>query len=171
MATTPNDPPRGDGGGPPVRRLRVDSTAGVGLTSTYSGRRFVTVAVLTVLVAWGSLYLVFRGWRARVLARAAYGAREVAPTVDPLARMVPEGVRPDDWREAVQQTHALLVALTAANLLDRPQMQALRDELAARVAGARPETARRVLKSVWDDMCARAGPVLARRPRPKVLDP
>lgn len=168
MATTPNDD--SCGGNPPVRRLRFDPTAGLELSQTHSGRRFVTIAVLTVLVVWGSLYLVFRHWRARVLARAAYGAREVAPTVDPLAQMVPDGVPPGEWRDAVEQTHALLVALTAANLLDQSQMQALRAELAARVAAARPETAREVLRSIWDDMCARAGPVLARRSRPKVLD-
>jgi hypothetical protein len=90
--------------------------------------------------------------------------------VDPLAAQVPPGVAPEEWREAVRKTHELLVALTGANLLDRPQMQALRAELAARVAGARPETARAALRSIWDDLCARAGPVLTRRARPSVLD-
>lgn len=157
-------------GDPPERRQRFDTAAHDELEGTYSGRRFVITAVLTVLTAWGVLYLVFHKWRTGVLARAAFGAREVAPTVDPLAQLVPEGVSPADWRNAVAQTHSLLVTLTAANLLDKPQMERLRAELTARVAAARPETSRTVLRSIWDDLCARAGPVLIRRPRPKVLD-
>ncbi|MDR3639554.1 MAG: hypothetical protein P4L84_37480 [Isosphaeraceae bacterium] len=167
MATTPDDDSSTNG--PQARRLRFEVNAPEGPAGGHSGRRLVTVGVLVVLVAWGGLYQTFRIWRSRVLARAAYGAREVAPAVDPLAQMVPEGVAPDDWRTAVGQTHELLVTLTGANLLDRPQMEQLRAELAARVAAARPETARTVLRSIWDDLCARAGPVLALRPRPKIL--
>ena len=168
MATTPNDPSPGDGS--PPRRLRFDADGATRSDQGHSGRWLVAVAVVTVLVVWGGLYLAFRGWRARVLARAAYGAREVAPTVDPIARLVPPDVSEDEWREAVRQTHDLIVALAGANLLDQAHLEQLRAELAARVAAARPETARDVLRSIWDDLCARAGPVLARRARPKVLE-
>lgn len=168
MAMLPNDDPTRNIRD--QRRLRFDANTAVAPPLGHSGRRFVTSAVVTVLLVWGGLYLVFRDWRSRVLARAAYGARVVAPTVDPLAQLVPANVPEDDWRQAVAQTHELLVALTAANLLDHAQMEQLCAELTTRVAAARPETARRVLKAIWDDLCARAGPVLARRARPSVLE-
>ncbi|MCA1684908.1 MAG: hypothetical protein LC745_02765, partial [Planctomycetia bacterium] len=77
-----------------------------------SGRRFVTAAVLSVLVLWGSLYLTFRHWRAGYRERQAYGERRVAAAVDPLAAVVPTGASPDAWRRAVAETHAMLTTLT-----------------------------------------------------------
>ncbi len=170
MATISNGEPDENG---PVRRLRYDfSRSGAGAAGEgHSGRRFVAVSVLTILIVWGILYLVFRDWRVRHRTRAAFGASQVASQVDRLAPMVPEGVSPEEWREAVEQTHELLVHLTGANLLDQAGMERLRDELAARVADAQPENARAVLASIWDDMQARAGPVLERYPRPKVFGP
>ncbi len=139
--------------------------------SGYSGRRFVLAALLALAVLWGGLYLIFRDWRARYRERAAYGATQVATTVDPLARMVPPGENPEAWRRAVADTHAMIVTLTASNMLDLAKMQALRTELTARVARARPETARHELAAIWDDLSDRAGPVVAapRHPRPGIL--
>jgi hypothetical protein len=65
----------------------------------------------------------------------------------------------------------MLVTLTAANVLDRPQMDALRARLAARVAAARPATARAALAAVWDEAEDQAGHVIDRHPRPGLLPP
>jgi hypothetical protein len=157
----------------------------------------VTAAVLTVLVLWGSLYLAFRHWRSRYRERADFGKRYVAAAVDPLAAVVPAGERPaavraagcagaaaiaaaaspldvspGDWRRAVAETHELLVALTAANVLDLEQMRALSGRVSACAARARPETARADLAALWDEVEPRAGPIVrARHPRPDLLPP
>ncbi|HMB05158.1 MAG TPA: hypothetical protein VKP69_15645 [Isosphaeraceae bacterium] len=176
MATAWN----GNRGPQPARRLRFDGQvrphhvegSGSGAPTGHSGRRFVTLAVLGVLVLWGVLTLVFRDWRARYRARAAFGATQVATAIDPLAEVVPPGIAPDAWRRAVAETHAMLVTLTASNLLDLAQMRALRGEVLARVARARPETARDELAGLWDGLSDRAEPVLGtRHPRPKLLPP
>lgn len=165
----------------PIRRLRIDefgmaagNAGGPGEAPAHSGRRVVVAAGLALLVLWGVLWLTFRQWRAGYRERAAFGAAQVATAVDPLAGVVPPGTDAEAWRGAVAQTHAMLVTLTAANLLDRAQMQSLRDDIAARVARARarPETARDELAGLWDHMTERAGPILApRHPRPKLLPP
>jgi hypothetical protein len=162
-----------------------------------SGRVFVTSAVLAVLVLWVSLYLVFRQWRYRYRERAAFGARYVASAIDPLALVVPAAELPGAvcaagcagasaltsavissdtnlaaWYQAIEETHAMLVTVTAANVLDRPQMRELQGQIAARVARARPETARAVLAEVWNDLEDKAGPIVrGRHPRPALLPP
>jgi hypothetical protein len=172
-----------DNRGPqPSRRLRIDGqlgsahadgpASGAEEPAGHSGRRFVISAVLVGLVLVGLLALAFRDWRARYRERAAFGASRVAGAIDPLAEVVPPGVAPDSWRRAVAETHAMLVALTASNLLDLAQMRALRDEVRARVARARPETARDELAGLWDGIASRAAPVLGtRHPRPTLLPP
>jgi hypothetical protein len=179
----------GDGRGGRVRRDRT------GLSKTgsdpvddgdggYSGRVFVTAAVVGVLVLWGGLNLAFRQWRAGYRERADYGVEHVANAIDPLARVVPAGeaspgaggagakAAKSAWEQAVAETHAMLVTLTAANLLDRAQMDDLGGRIAARVAAARPETAIADLAAVWDEAEDRAGPVIDRRhQRPALLPP
>ena len=64
----------------PARRLRIDDLAAIVLRNSpgptgattrelleggHSGRRFVLVAGMTVLLIWGTLYLFFRDWRAK----------------------------------------------------------------------------------------------------------
>jgi hypothetical protein len=162
---------------PAGRRVRVDrSCAGPGLASDLeggvSGRLVVTAAVLGVLVLWGGLFLAFRHWRTDYRERAAFGLARVVKAVDPLATIVPSpDVDPAAWRAAVSETRALLVTLTASNLLDRPGMAALGAEIDARVsrARARPATAPAELAALWDDLEARAGPVVARHRRPAAL--
>jgi hypothetical protein len=108
------------------------------------------------------LYLVFRDWRARYRARAEFGATQVAPVIDSLAQIVPQGMDAETWREAVQQTHDMLVTVTSANLLDVEQMKTLRDELRQTVERvlAHPETSRDELAGVWNAMADRAEFVL-----------
>jgi hypothetical protein len=188
MPTAPNGHPDG----PAPRRLRFDDLAstmvrtparpGPFIPSTrHSGRRLVLVAGCAFLLLWGVLYLVFRDWRQRYRARAAYGATQVAPVIDALADTVPPGVAPDEWTAAVRDTHALLITVTGTNLLDLKEMQSLRGELEQAVARARarPDSARAELAGVWDAITARAGFVLRdarsasgeRHPRPRVLPP
>ncbi len=126
-----------------------------------SGRRFVVAGIIATLLIWGAVYLAFLYWRATYRTLAEFGASQVAPLVDPLADRVPPGVDPASWKSAVADTHAMLVALTGAGLLDRPRMEALRTDVAARVARATPETARAELTRLWDDIESRAGPAVA----------
>jgi hypothetical protein len=183
----------------PIRRLRYDDLSAIiertygrgsrreGARSlamswrgrSYSGRRFVIVAVLAVLVLWGLLYAVFREWRTRYRARAAYGATQIVPAIDPLAEVVPPGVDPGQWRDAVDRTHAMLLTVTASNLLGLAEMRDLRVELgrAGDRARAHPETAVAELAAVWDDMAERGEFLLKdtrplkedRHPRPAIL--
>jgi hypothetical protein len=141
----------------------------------------VLVAGCAFLLLWGVLYLAFRDWRQRYRARAAYGATRVAPVIDALADTVPPGVNSDEWKAAVRDTHALLITVTGANLLDLKEMQSLRGELEQVVARARarPDSARAELAGVWDKIEDRAGFVLRdarsasgqRHPRPGILPP
>ena len=136
------------------RRLEEESSA--------SGRRFVIAGLIATLLIWGAVYLAFLYWRDRYRALAEFGASQVAPLVDRLADRAPPGVEPDDWRKAVADTHAMLLALTGAGVLDRVQMEGLRADVAARVARANaPEAARAELIGLWDDLETKAGPVIA----------
>src|SRR4051794_34414765 len=121
MPTAPN----GHHDGSAHRRFRFDDLASTVVrppeqtgpfvpTMRHSGRRLVLVAGCAVLLLWAVLYLVFRDWRERYRARAAYGATQVAPVIDALADTVPAGVKPDEWKAAVRDTHALLVTVTGA---------------------------------------------------------
>jgi hypothetical protein len=168
----------GNAGNRPVRRLRFDghptnrereATAGPRVAGR-SGRRTVIAAVLAIVVLAGGLALAFRDWRIRYRARAAFGASQVASAIDPLAELVPPGISPEAWRQTVAKGHAMLVTLTASNMLDLPDMYALRADLTARVRRARPETARADLAILWDELAHRAGPNLVKRhPRPELL--
>jgi hypothetical protein len=148
----------------PRKRFRLDDRSDPGvLGGRHSGRRWVAAGACALVLAWGGLYLAFRDFRARHRALAEYGRSAVATTVDPLAKLRPPGVDPAEWPRAVADTHAMLVAVTASGLLDRPRMEALRDELKRRVGQATPDTALETLRGIWDDMEARAGPILTRR--------
>ncbi len=126
-----------------------------------SGRRLVAALVLAVLTLWGGLELAFRSWKSRYEAQAALGARKLAPAVAPLARLIPPGLDPATWARAVADTHAMLLALAGSGVLDEAQIEALARDLAAKVAAARPDTARPILATLWDDLQRRAGPVIA----------
>jgi hypothetical protein len=142
-----------------------------------SGRTFVIIAVVAIAAIWGTLFLVFRDWRERHRALSAFGATEVATLVDPLAETAPPGVAAKTWRNAVGDTHAMLVTVTSAGLLDREGLESLRDDLRVRVARMTPEVEVKGLSKLWDEMQEKAGPVILNRssrppfapPRPKVL--
>lgn len=152
MASTSN----GHQDGPASRRHRFDDLASTvvqipgsasGFTDLgpqHSGRRLVLVAGAVILTLWGALYVVFREWRARYRSRASFGVTQVAPAINPLAEIIPPGVDAATWRDAVRETHDMLVTVLSANLLNLRQMQALREELKQTVERARrrPETAR-----------------------------
>ena len=107
---------------PTARRWRLDDrTSKLAATPSTppprrpnSGRRAVVGMVATVLILWGGLELSFRSWKARYDALAEFGANRVAPVVDPLASTLPPDVPPREWRSAVEDTHAMLLALTGA---------------------------------------------------------
>jgi hypothetical protein len=188
MTSTPN----GHQNGSPSRRFRLDeltsnsvqtaaAQGSLALPRAHSGRRFVLGAGLVLLLLWGALYLVFRDWRSRYNERAQFGATQVAPVIDALADTPPPGVTAGDWRNAVRDTHDLLVTVTGSNLLDRQQMLSLRQELEQTVARARahPETARDELAGVWNLVADRAEFVFRdgrsasgmRHVRPRILPP
>ena len=140
-----------------------------------SGRVLVSTIVVAVLVVWGSLFLTFRQWRRHYRQRAAFGAQYVAGAIDSLAALaVPEGEDPGAWREAIAETHAMLLTLTAANVLDLPRMRELSERVNSLVNRAQsdPKVARGELAAFWGDMEAQAGPIiLARHKRPAPLLP
>jgi len=180
----------------PSRRLRFDDLATIvaghkpGGSATVksamtergcSGRRFVLVTGFTVLLSWGMLYLVFHDWRERYRQRALYGATQVIPAIDPLQAIVPVGVDPAAWRDAVSQTRAMLLTVTSSNLLNVKEMTNLRielDQLVARANG-HPEAAMGELAEIWNQMTDRAEFLFKdsrskdgdRHPRPKILPP
>ncbi len=147
----------------------------------HSGRRFVLVAGLMLLVIWGVLWVIFRDWRVRYRARAAYGATHVVPAIDPLGAIVPAGVDPGAWRDAVRQTRAMLTTVTSSNLLDIKELERLRGELDQFVtrALADPENGNRELAAIWNELADRAEFLFKdsrsangdRHPRPKILPP
>ena len=129
----------------------------------FSGRLFVILGCLIILVVWGVVYLAFLGWRSRYEELAAFGRMEVAASVDPLAKLQPSNVESQAWSKAVADTRTMLIGLTSAGLLGKKEMIALRDDLHDRVARAQayPDNARDVLGKLWDDMEDRAGPVIS----------
>src|ERR1700722_5087492 len=76
-----------------------------------SGRLLVLGAGVTLLLIWGTLFLVFRDWRARYRERAVYGATQVVPAIDRLRSILPPDVDPALWRDAVDQTRAMLTTV------------------------------------------------------------
>jgi hypothetical protein len=147
----------------------------------HSGRRFVLVAGLVLVVLWGVLFAVFSNWRARYRARAAYGLTHVVTALDPLEAIVPANVSPDEWHDAVDRTKAMLKTVVSSNLLDLTEMKRLHAEIDQFVARARAqaETGPRELAGIWDLMTERAQflfrdsryPDGTRHVRPKLLPP
>ena len=147
------------------------------LGQSRSGRWFVIGAVVTIAVLWGTLFLIFREWRARHRELAAFGASEVAPLVDRLADLVPPKVEPKQWRKAVVATHGMLEVATGSGTIDREGMEQLRDKLRERFAKVTPDSVADELSTLWDEMQKQVGPILSGHPsrppfcpaRPKLL--
>lgn len=140
-----------------------DGTAADRPAAGVSGTATVVVLLVGLLLLWFALDRGFRAWRADHEARALLGETTLAPLVDVLADPVPPGLEPPLWRQAVADTHAMLLALAGSGALGEGQIVALRREVADRVARARarPETARAELSALWDDLQRRAGPIIA----------
>ncbi len=136
---------------------------------------------LVLLAIWGTLYLLFRDWRARYHKRALYGVSYVVPAIDPMARLEPPDVAPEAWRDAVAQTKSMLLTVTSSNLLDENQMRELQTELegAAERSVADPKRAVTELATIWNTIADRGEFLLkdsrsadgVRHPRPKILPP
>ncbi len=126
-----------------------------------SGRKFVILAVIGVLLTWGAVYLGFRSWKANYEALAAYGETQVAPLIDPLANRVPADIEAATWKKAVADTHGMLIALTGSGMLDRARMEELGAEITTLVQNATPATALKDLSHFWDQLERRAGPVIS----------
>lgn len=158
MMSIPNERPDDPTPAPSALPRRDASKADKAADPGRSGRRFVIVAGLTITLLWGVLYLFFRAWRSRYQERAAFGASQVAPVIDGMARLEPPGVKPGDWEDAVRRTHAMLVTVTDSGLLTIDQMKDLRAELTQTVdrARARPEKAVDELATVWNTISDRA---------------
>jgi hypothetical protein len=179
-----------------ARRLRFDDLGAIVLRNTsgptgtapaevlaggYSGRWFVLAAGAVVLLIWGTLYLVFRDWRARYSERARYGATHVVPAIDPLGSVVPPNVGEAAWRDAINQTRAMLLTVTGSNLLDVKDMDRLHRELSQHVGRAcdNPATALGEMAEIWNEVADRGEFLLRdsrsrtgdRHPRPKILPP
>ncbi len=177
-----------------TRRFRVDDIGAIVIRNSpgpsasavsgslhpgHSGRRFVIGAGFALLVIWGTLYLVFREWRARYRERALYGATQVLPAIDKLRAITPTNVDPVQWRKAVDQTGSMLITVTGSNLLDVKDMDRLRDELDQHASRAtdHPETAIRELGDIWDEIADRGAFLFTdsrslsgiRHPRPTLL--
>jgi hypothetical protein len=147
----------------------------------HSGQRFVLTAGVALLLIWGTLYLVFRDWKARYRERALYGATKVVPAIDPLRSIVPPDIGQTVWRDAIDQTRDMLLTVTGSNLLDVKEMDQLRAELSQHVGRAcdQPDTAVGELAAIWNHVADRGEFLLKdsrsrsgdRHPRPKVLPP
>lgn len=100
----------------------------------------------------------------------SYGVTRVVPTIDPLVAIVPSGIDPVAWREAIDQTRAMLLTVTDSRLLDVKSMRELRDELSQHVSRARdhPEMALIELTEIWNQV---ARGFESRQARPKILPP
>ncbi len=118
---------------------------------------------------------------ARPCALPSYAETRVVPAIDAFDGIVPAGVDSADWREAVHQTRAMLLAVVGSGNFSVAQLRVLRIELDQQVARARaqPDIAVTILATIWNEgtaaleSLARAGrsPSNSRHPRPKILSP
>jgi hypothetical protein len=92
----------------------------------------------------------------------SYGATRVAPALNPLRGIIPAGVELAEWRDAIAQTRALVLAVTDSNALLVGQMQKLRSALDGHVERAkeRPETVLAELAAIWNEVAASGQSVL-----------
>lgn len=126
-----------------------------------SGRRFVIFGCIGVVLVWGVLYLAFQAWKSHYEELATFGRTEVAASIEPFAKVMPEGVEPRLWQQAVDDTHTMLIGLTSAGVMDKPTMVSLRDDIRGRTARLTSSNALAELGKIWDDMETRAGPVIS----------
>lgn len=135
-----------------------------------SGRKFIIGLVMVVLTCWGGLWLAFQSWRANYEEKAQIG-REVARKIRPLVDFRPESISPSQWEDTVDHAEAMLIAVTGSNLLNGEQLVELGQQVQELVDQAhdQPERSVSLLKSLWDDLSRRAGPVANIYGRPECL--
>jgi len=136
-----------------------------------SGRRFIVLFTITVLIFWASLWVSFRFWKSGYDQKAQVG-RETARHIRKLVEARPDGVSASVWEDTVDHAEAMLIAVTGSNLLNIQQIQALTVEIDERVAAAtrQPNQGPAILKELWDELAKRAGPVANIYGRPKLLE-
>ena len=100
----------------------------------------------------------------------SYAETRVLPAMDSLRSIAPPDVDPGAWREAIDETRAMLLAVTEASSFDVAKLRTLRERLLHQVNQARdrPQTALDALAAIWDEV---APPARSQRPRPKILPP
>ena len=136
-----------------------------------SGRRFIVLFTITILIFWASLSVGFRFWKSGYDQKAQVG-RETARHIRKLVEARPAGVSVAVWEDTVDHTEAMLIAVTGSNLLNLDQIQALTVEIDERVATAirEPNQGPSLLKGLWDELAKRAGPVANIYGRPKLVE-
>jgi hypothetical protein len=136
-----------------------------------SGRRFIVLFTITVLIFWASLWVSFRFWKSGYDQKAQVG-RETARHIRKLVEARPDGVSASVWEDTVDHAEAMLIAVTGSNLLNIQQIQALTVEIDERVAAAtrQPNQGPAILKELWDELAKRAGPVANIYGRPKLVE-
>ena len=136
-----------------------------------SGRRFIVLFTITILIFWASLWVGFRFWKSGYDQKAQVG-RETARHIRKLVEARPAGVSVAVWEDTVDHTEAMLIAVTGSNLLNLEQIQALTVEIDERVATAirEPNQGPYLLKGLWDELAKRAGPVANIYGRPKLVE-
>lgn len=162
-----------DSRGRPLLRLdssreRSDSSIGRAI----SGRWVVFGAMVALLIAWGSLSVLFSIWRSGVEERIAFGKANVVPVVGEFNEIPPTGVSSADWNEAVAETEAMLDEIVGTGRIDRNGLEALGADLSSRVDRARnhPDESLSILAGIWDEM-ARLKRFRQGTNRPEILSP
>ena len=100
----------------------------------------------------------------------SYSETRVLPAIDELRPIAPPDVGPGLWREAIDETCAMLISASDANSFDVARLRKLREQVLLKVnqARERPEAALDELAAIWDRVASYAKD---QRPRPKILPP
>src|SRR6202044_3552789 len=82
----------------------------------------------------------------------------IAPAITPLRVLVPVGIEPAVWRDAIEQTRALLIAVADSGSLSMKDKQELCKVLDQHVSRARdqPATALAELAEIWNHLADRS---------------
>ncbi len=137
-----------------------------------SGRLFIMLFSITVLIVWASLWLAFQAWKTGYDQKSLVG-RDTARHIRKLVDSKPAGVSTTTWEDAVDHAEAMLIAVTGSNLLSVPQIQELTTEIDQCVEATRrnPEQGPALLRQLWNELANRAGPVAEIYGRPRLIMP
>ena len=79
-------------------------------------------AGLVFLVLVGVLAMLFPNGSRAIARRASFGATQSPRQSTRWRRIVPVGIDPAAWRQAVADTHQALIAVTASESMDQTEM-------------------------------------------------